>query len=250
MKPLIGTCFIQTLIIGLLYFDVAHTQEKNPVVPTQEIAAINTTPMNITQLKPSTAYNYSLYIGMDMFIPVRQWFDRRDIGYQAVASLRVHKKFHLALEIGRSAIIYNRLDWKAIVRGTYYKVGFNWSLLEYPTDPDQMYYVGLLYVFSPYWQKIQAYPLRSLGTIYTREGLPKIWLVGQWLEPVVGARVALFNSPIYVDASLNLKFLIASSKQESIDPLAIPGFGKNRDSKNLGWKWAIVYKIPIFKGKK
>lgn len=241
------TCSIQIFIIVLLSFGIACAQgEKLVTKPSiQEPVTMDTTSTNSIQDQLSMIYDHALYVGIDAFAPIRGWFARKNTGYQVVSSFRVYKKIHLAVEIGQSTIVYDRLDWKATMQGLYYKVGFNWSLYEHSTDPDQMYYLGLRYTFSPYQQEVKAYPVRSFGVVYTGGGLPKIHLIAQWLEPVIGARVALFNTPIYLDASLNLFFLITSTKQGGMDPLAIPGFGEDLDKKNLEFKWAIVYKIPI-----
>ncbi|XOD66511.1 MAG: DUF6048 family protein [Flavobacteriales bacterium Tduv] len=114
--------FIKILTISILYSDIVHKQSENPVETIkEEQSTLDTASAPPEQKAFPIIYDYALYIELDSFAPVRGWFNRKNTNYQEVAALRVYKKFHMAFEIGRSFITYDRLNWKANIQGVYIK---------------------------------------------------------------------------------------------------------------------------------
>jgi hypothetical protein len=208
--------------------------------------------------KTKVIYKYGIFLGGDLYHPIKRIFDKdqKTFGFQIYS--RIYKKTHLAFEMGHSNLNFDRFDWQINARGKYYKFGFNFSLAEFSDNPDELFYIGFRYGYSPYNQEIKKYPLRGFEEGNSQnpkkfakgEGFSKINLSAHWLEPILGARIELFKSGFYIDAALELKFLISSIKQKDINPLVIPGFGENIDNKNMAIKWALTYKIPLSKSLK
>jgi hypothetical protein len=61
------------------------------------------------------------------------------------------------------------------------------------------------------------------------------------LEGAIGGRVELFHSNFYIDAQVQPKYMIYTTKQENITPMVIPGFGTDANKFKLGFMWSVAY---------
>lgn len=197
---------------------------------------------NQSAYKP-VIYQRALFIGGDLFQPLREIIDKKNRTYEFFANVRLYKKFHLAFQVGHSQLSFDRIDWKAQAFGVYYKLGANWFLYENDLDPEQAYYAGLYFAYTPYQQEIQKRSMRYPGAINIP--LPRASLEAYWFEPLLGARVRLAKTPFFIDIATGVKILLYTGRQERIDPLILPGFGEALNSINWAFRWGLSYRIPI-----
>lgn len=183
-----------------------------------------------------------LFVGVDLYSPALSAFSDRQ-GGMAFASYRIYKKWNLVAEIGYESNTYDNLDWLVDVNGNYFKFGFNWFISQDYQDLSSGFYTGARFAYSAYKQEIKQYPVRLAGNQVDAYGsLPKESVSTYWIEMAGGARLRLI-SKLYADVSLKSQILIGGKKQQDIDPLVIPGYGKNRGSINFGVVWGLSWKF-------
>lgn len=206
-------------------------------------------------LSYKTPKSYKLFIGADLIAPLTSIWDKVQ-GAELNANFRLYKKWHLALEFGQQKNNYSKINWDVDVKGTYYKVGANWSFKEMMYDTDDFFYAGIRYAFTSYHQEIKAYPFAftdSKGNYRVQKvirNLGEVPLTATWLEGVIGARKKLWKTGFFLDTSIRPKVLISSKKQDGITPLTLPGFGDNAHNMNISLSVSLSYKIPLFNKKK
>jgi len=184
----------------------------------------------------------NLFIGVDLFSPVISAFSDRQ-GGMAFASYRIYKKWNLAAEIGYEKNNFDDLDWKVNVDGVYFKFGFNWFASQDHQDGSNGFYAGARFGYAAYSQEIDQYPIRESSNQVDEYGsLPKENVSAYWFEMVGGGRVRLISS-LYADVSVRPQIYLGSKKQQSIDPLVIPGYGKDRGPMNFSVVWGLSWKL-------
>lgn len=184
----------------------------------------------------------NLFIGVDLFNPIMSTFTDKQ-GGQAMISYRVHKKWNAVAEVGYEKNKFDELDWKVDVDGLYFKLGFNWFASQDHENASNGFYTGLRFAYAAYQQQIHQYPIRLPNNqVDEYESLAKENVSSYWIELVGGSRVKLFSN-FYADVSIRPEIYMGSKKQENIDPLVIPGFGKDRGPVNFSVFWGLTYKL-------
>lgn len=184
----------------------------------------------------------NLFVGVDLFTPAISFFTDKQ-GAQAMVSYRVYKKWIAVAEIGIEKNKYEELDWKVDVDGLYFKLGFNWFVSQDYEDASNGFYTGFRVAYSSFNQHIKQYPIRLPNNQIDELGsLPSANVNAYWVEIVGGARVRILQN-FYADLSVRPEIFIGSSKQDGIEPLVIPGFGKDIGPINFSVFWGISYKF-------
>lgn len=184
----------------------------------------------------------NLFVGVDLFNPVMSAFTDKQ-GGQAMVSYRVYKKWNAVAEVGYEKNHYDELDWNVDVDGIYAKLGFNWFVSQDYQDASNGFYTGMRFAYAAYKQTINQYPIRTSGNQVDQYGsLPTANVSTYWVEILGGARVKLLSN-FYADVSIRPEIYIGSSKQEDIDPLVIPGYGKDIGPINFSVFWGLTYKL-------
>ncbi|SMC44143.1 DUF6048 family protein [Moheibacter sediminis] len=195
----------------------------------------------IDSLKPKNRSG-NLFIGVDLFNPVMSVLSDKQ-GGQAMISYRITGKWNAVAEVGYEKNIYDELDWNIDVNGLYFKLGFNWFISQDYQDPSNGFYTGARVAYAMYEQKINQYPIRLSGNQVDDYGsLPAENVSAYWVEIVGGGRIQLFSN-FYADVSIRPEIYIGSKKQEGIDPLLIPGYGKDIGPINFSVFWGLTYKL-------
>lgn len=184
----------------------------------------------------------SLFIGVDLFGPAYSFFTDKQ-GASAMVSYKVYKKWNAVAEVGFEKNIYNELDWNIDVNGLYAKIGFNWFISQDYQDASNGFYAGLRFAYASYQQKVNQYPIRLSGNQIDEYGsLPQANVSAYWAEIVGGGRVRLIQN-FYADVSIRPEIYIGSKKQEGLDPLVIPGYGKDIGPVNFTVFWGLSYRF-------
>lgn len=184
----------------------------------------------------------NLFIGVDLFSPVMSAFTNKK-GGQAMLSYRVYKKWNVVFEAGYEQNNFDQIDWNVDVDGVYFKVGFNWFASQDSKNPSNGFYLGARFAYTIYNQEIKQYPIRFSNHQVSEYGsLPKAAVSAYWMELLGGARVHLWQG-FYADVSVRPEIYLGSKKQENIDPLVIPGYGRDQGVINFSVFWGITYKL-------
>lgn len=236
MKPL--QTYISLLAISLFGLQV-QAQQDTIALETQTLVK-ETSVLTESSKNHKTAGN--LFVGVDLFNPIMSAFSDKQ-GGQAMVSYRIYKKWNIVAELGYEKNVYDELDWNVDVDGIYGKLGFNWFVSQDHQDPSNGFYTGMRFAYAAYKQTINQYPIRISGNQVDQVGsLPTENVSTYWVEIVGGARVKLLAN-FYADVSIRPEIYIGSTKQEGIDPLVIPGFGKDIGPINFSVFWGLTYKL-------
>lgn len=230
--------FISLLAINLLSIQV-QAQQDTLALETEKLVKET---QSITDSLKGYKKAGNLFVGVDLFNPVMSAFTNKQ-GGQAMISYRVYKKWNAVAEIGYEKNLYDQLDWNVDVNGIYAKLGFNWFVSQDYQDASNGFFTGMRFAYAAYQQTINEYPIRTSGNQVDQIGsLPTANVSTYWVEIVGGARVKLLSN-FYADVSIRPEIYLGSSKQEDIDPLVIPGYGKDNGPINFSIFWGLTYKI-------
>ena len=184
----------------------------------------------------------NLFLGVDLFNPAMSFFTDKQ-GGQAMVSYKVYKKWNAVAEVGFEKNHYDELDWDIDVNGLYFKLGFNWFISQDYEDASNGFYTGARFAYATYKQTVNQYPIRVSGNQVDQYGsLPEENVSAYWVEILGGARVRLIGN-FYADVSVRPEIYVGSKKQEGLDPLVIPGYGKDIGPINFSVFWGITYKL-------
>lgn len=184
----------------------------------------------------------NLFLGVDLFNPAMSFFTDKQ-GGQAMVSYKVYKKWNAVAEVGFEKNYYDELDWDIDVNGLYFKLGFNWFISQDYEDASNGFYTGARFAYATYKQTVNQYPIRVSGNQVDEYGsLPEENVSAYWVEILGGARVRLIGN-FYADVSVRPEIYVGSKKQEGLDPLVIPGYGKDIGPINFSVFWGITYKL-------
>lgn len=210
-----------------------------------QIDSINIEVQEVVEVKDSIkpkSKQGNLFIGIDLFNPIVASFTDKKGGLGMI-SYRIYKKWHLVAEVGVEKNHYDELDWKIDVDGYYYKIGFNWFISQDYSDPNNGFYTGFRFASANYNQTIHAYPIRNSQSHLIGFGsLPTAKVSAYWIEFLGGGRVKLL-ADLYADISVRPEIYVGSKKQDGIDPLVIPGYGRDVGPINFSIFWGLTYKL-------
>ncbi|WP_313385673.1 DUF6048 family protein [Chishuiella sp.] len=219
----------------MLAINFANAQEKLEKKDSSKIA--------VTDSIPKKKY-HDIFIGVDLFNPIIGAFKDKK-GFNTFLSYQINNKWHLVAEAGYEKNIFNEINWNVDVDGFTGKIGANWFITQDVENHSNGIYIGGRIAYTKYNQTINSYPIRDLqSNELTGEtgSRPKINLDAFWLEVVLGARVEIFKG-FYGEMSLHPAAYLGGKKDDNIDPLVIPGYGKTNGPFNLPVFWGISYKI-------
>jgi len=231
--------YILFLVISLLGIDL-WAQEDSIAIESQTIVKETQAVADSLTNKQKKAGN--LFIGVDLFNPAVSFFTDKQGGV-AMVSYRVYEKWNAVAEIGFEKNIYDDLDWNIDVNGMYFKLGFNWFVSQDYQDASNGFYAGMRFAYAMYEQTVNQYPIRlSTNQIDEYGSLPQANVSAYWVEIVGGGRIRLLSN-FYADVSIRPEIYAGSKKQEGLDPLVIPGYGKDIGPINFSVFWGLTYKL-------
>lgn len=188
------------------------------------------------------SYKPNFMVGFDVVNAGVSFFSDRKL-YQGFISTMIKSRLHATGDLGFEKNIYIKNGYDATVSGPFAKIGGFYMLATDRENELNGFYAGGKLAASFYTQEYFAVPVRGFGGGDVTIAFPSSTQSSYWLEGNIGGRVQLFQSNFYIDVNIQPKYLAYSTKQEEIEPLIVPGFGKSSSKFNMGFSWNLAYRF-------
>lgn len=192
--------------------------------------------------KEKWKYEPNFMVGFDVLNTGVSFFSDRKM-YQGFISSKVKGNLHGIIEAGFESNVYQKNGYDAKVNGPFLKLGAFYMLAKDPESEFNGFYAGGKLGGSFYTQEYRSVPVRGYGGSSSSVSFPSSTQSSYWLEATLGGRVQLFDSNFYIDVNLQPRYLVYTTKQDDIQPMIIPGFGKSSSNFNMGFAWNLAYKF-------
>lgn len=192
--------------------------------------------------KEKWKYEPNFMIGFDVLNTGVSFFSDRKL-YQGFISTKIKRNAHGIIEAGFEKNIYQKNGYDVKVNGPFLKLGAFYMLAKDAENEFNGFYAGGKLAGSFYNQEYMAVPVRGFGGSSSSVSFPSSAQSSYWMEGAIGGRVQLFDSSFYIDVNLQPKYLLFTTKQEDIQPMIVPGFGRSSSKFNMGFAWNIAYKF-------
>ncbi len=193
-------------------------------------------------LKTKWNYEPNFMVGFDVLNAGIAAFSDRKL-YQGFVSSRISKNIHAVAEGGFEKNIYQKNGYDATANGPFLKLGAFYMLANDKENEFNGFFAGGKLAGSFYSQEYFAVPVRGFGGSDTSVAFPASSQSSYWIEGLIGGRVQLFESPLYIEVNMQPKYLAYSTTQEDLKPMIVPGFGKSSGKFNMGFSWNVAYKF-------
>jgi hypothetical protein len=194
------------------------------------------------QKKEKWKYEPNFMVGGDVLNAGVAFFSDRKL-YQGFISSKIKDNIHAIVEAGFESNIYQKNSYDAKADGPFLKIGVFYMLAKDPENEFNGFYAGGKAGGSFYTQEYIAVPVRGYGGSSSSISFPSSTQSSYWLEGTIGGRVQLFESNFYIDVNLQPRYLVFTTKQDDIQPMIVPGFGKSSSKFNMGFAWNLAYKF-------
>ncbi len=187
-------------------------------------------------------YTPNFTVGVDVLNLGTSFFGDRQM-IQGFVSSRINKKIRAIADLGYDKNIYQKNGYDASADGLFAKIGGFYMLSMDPENDLNGFYAGAKLAGSFYTQEYKAIPVKgsnSEGIFVTFDPSSQS---SYWVEAFLGARVQVFSSNFFIDVNVQPRYLAYTTKQEEIQPMIVPGFGKSSGSFNMGFSWSVAYKF-------
>ena len=192
--------------------------------------------------KEKWKYEPNFMVGVDVLNTTVSFFSDRQL-FQGFVSSKIKDKTHAVVEAGFEKNVYQKNGYDAKVNGPFVKLGAFYMLAKDPENEFNGFYAGGKVAGSFYNQQYDAIPVRGYGGSTASVALAASSQSSFWLEGTIGGRVQLFDSNFYIDVNMQPHYLIATSKQDDVQPMIVPGFGRSSNKFNMGFSWNLAYKF-------
>lgn len=192
--------------------------------------------------KEKWKYEPNFMVGGDVLNTGVAFFSDRKL-YQGFISSKIKGNIHGIIEAGFESNIYQKNSYDAKANGPFLKIGAFYMLAKDPENEFNGFYAGGKAGGSFYTQEYMAVPVRGFGGSSSSVSFLSSTQSSYWLEGTIGGRVQLFESNFYIDVNLQPRYLIFTTKQDDIQPMIVPGFGKSSSKFNMGFAWNLAYKF-------
>lgn len=191
-------------------------------------------------LKVKWKYEPNFLVGFDVLNAGIGAFSDRKL-FQGYVSSKVKDNWYGIADAGFEKNIYQKNGYDALASGPFLKLGTLYMLANDKENPMNGFYVGGKVAGSFYKQEYKAIPIRGFGGSDVSQAFPQSSQSSYWMELNIGGRVQLFDSPFYIEATVQPKYLAYSTTQDEIKPMIVPGFGKSSAKFNIGFSWNVAY---------
>jgi hypothetical protein len=187
-------------------------------------------------------YQPNFMVGIDVLNAGIGFFSDRKL-YQGFVSTELKPRLHAILDVGFEKNTYNKSGYHISANGSFVKLGTVYMLISDPENRFNGFYAGGKIVGSIYSQEYFSVPVKGFQAGDYSVAFPQTTQSTYWVEGAVGARIQLFSSPVYIDANIQPKYLVYTTKQDGIQPMIVPGFGESISSFGFGYSWSLAYKF-------
>jgi len=192
--------------------------------------------------KEKWTYKPNFMVGFDVLNAGSSFFSDRKM-YQGFISSKIKDDLHAVIDAGFDSNIYQKNGYDVKANGPFLKLGVFYMLAKDAENEFNGFYAGGKAAGSFYTQEYMAIPVRGFGGSTASVAFPSSTQSSYWLEGMIGGRVQLFESNFYIDVNLQPKYMIFTTKQDEIQPMIVPGFGKSSSKFAMGFAWNIAYKF-------
>jgi len=187
-------------------------------------------------------YTPNITVGVDVLNLGTGLFGDRKL-FQGFVSSRINKKVHAVIDLGYDKNVYQKNGYDAKADGIFAKVGGFYMLSMDPENDLNGFYAGGKLAGSFYTQEYMAIPVKGLNSEGVTVAFDPSTQSSYWVEAMLGARVQVFSSNFFIDVNVQPRYLAYTTKQEEIEPMIVPGFGKSSGSFTMGVSWSLAYKF-------
>ncbi|PQA92258.1 hypothetical protein SAMN05421796_10764 [Chryseobacterium piscicola] len=192
--------------------------------------------------KEKWIYKPNFMVGVDVLNGTVAFFSDRQL-FQGFISSKVKGNTHAIIDAGFEKNRYLKNGYDATVNGPFAKIGAFYMLATDKENELNGFYAGGKVAGSFYNQEYKAIPVRGFGGSSSSVSMPSSSQSSFWIEGIIGGRVQLFESNFFIDVSMQPHYLISTSKQDEVQPMIVPGFGRSSSKFNMGFSWSLAYKF-------
>ncbi len=196
----------------------------------------------VDSVKVKYQYEPNFMVGFDVLNAGLGIFSKRKV-FQGFVSTKVKKDIHAVADLGFESNVYQKNGYDAKSNGFFAKLGGFYMLMKDPENEFNGFYAGTKIGVAFYNQEYMKVPVRGSQGGDSYLSFPASTQSSYWLEAGIGGRVQLFDSNFYIDVNVQPKYLVATTKQEDIKPMIVPGFGRSSAKFNMGFAWNVAYKF-------
>lgn len=193
-------------------------------------------------VKVKYSYKPNFMVGFDVLNAGIGFFADRKL-FQGFVSSQIKKDIHAVAEAGFERNVYQKSGYDATASGPFVKLGGFYMLVKDPENEFNGFYGGGRFAASFYHQEYKSVPVRGFQGADVSVPFPSSSQSSYWVELNAGGRVQLFKTNFYIDANVQPRYLLFTTKQEKIQPMIVPGFGKSSGKFNMGFSWNVAYKF-------
>lgn len=194
------------------------------------------------ETKEKWKYEPNFMVGFDVLNGAVVFFGDRQL-FQGFISSKLKDNLHVVVDGGFEKNIYQKNGYDATVNGPFIKIGAFYMLAKDRENEFNGFYAGGKVGGSFYKQEYFAIPVRGYGGSSASVSMPSSSQSSFWLEGTIGGRVQLFESNFFIDVNMQPRYLLATSKQDNVEPMIVPGFGRSSNSFTVGFSWSLAYKF-------
>ena len=185
-------------------------------------------------------YEPNFLVGFDVLNAGLAVFSDRKL-FQGFVSSKIKNDWYAIADAGFEKNIYQKNGYDASASGPFLKLGTVYMLAHDQENFMNGFFVGGKLAASFYKQEYKAVPIRGFGGSDISQAFPATTQSSYWMEANIGGRVQLFETPFYIEATVQPKYLVFTTKQDDIKPMIVPGFGKSSAKFNIGFSWNVAY---------
>ncbi|MPS75161.1 MAG: hypothetical protein E2590_18750 [Chryseobacterium sp.] len=163
--------------------------------------------------------------------------------FQGFISSRINKRTHAVIDLGYDKNIYQKNGYDAKADGMFAKLGAFYMLSMDPENALNGFYAGGKLAGSFYTQEYMAVPVKGMYSEGVTLAFDPSTQSSYWIEAMLGARVQVFDSNFFIDVNVQPRYLAYTTKQDEIEPMIVPGFGRSSGKFAMGFSWNIAYKF-------
>lgn len=192
--------------------------------------------------KEKWKYEPNFMVGFDVLNTGVSFFSDRKL-YQGFVSSKIKENIHGIAEAGFESNVYQKNGYDAKANGPFVKLGVFYMLAKDAENEFNGFYGGGKVAGSFYTQEYMKIPVRGFGGSSSSVAFPSSTQSSYWIEGTIGGRVQLFESDFFIDVNIQPRYMVFTTKQDDIQPMIVPGFGKSSSKFVMGFAWNIAYKF-------
>jgi len=241
----LGYTFVSLFV--MMFLSVTSFAQQAPVLDTSSDRedSIEHATANALENKIS----HQVCVSFDVFQALLNYNSTYREGYELAVDYYYKKDLYLVAEggWGHSHLNNSRLSYAS--NNSFYRVGFNKSLLNRSSPKDwDMAFIGLRLAAAPIQRGQVTYTIIDNYWGTTNGTINATNFVGVWAELTGGFRVELFKG-LFLGYSIRGKFLLNQKPFLTLAPIYVAGYGKSEKNAVFDFNAYITYAIRWKKGR-